>query len=86
MEKSIFRRGKEFFPARFPFTTKKFNTKSKEIHTSPSGVFKLRTQIRQSQGNQNKSLPVSRATRNDRLGVPTMMLAYSRLAEFEDHK
>lgn len=45
----------------------KVETKS---HTRPELVFKSRTQLTQSQGNQNRSLPVSSATKNHTLGVP----------------
>jgi len=38
-----------------------------------------RTHLVQLQGNQNKSLPVSNATRNDKGGVPTETLAKCKL-------
>ena len=44
-------------------------------HTFPPDVLKLRKQLEQLHGNQNKLLPVSNATRNDRAGVPTDTLA-----------
>lgn len=50
------------------------------MYTFPVLVFKpLCTQLIQSQGNQNKSLPVSNATKNHKGGVPTETLAKCKL-------
>lgn len=49
--------------------------KQNENLTGPLDDVNSRTQLVQSQGNQNKSLPVSKATRNQSEGVPTDTLA-----------
>lgn len=48
-------------------------------HTSPFDKPIPCTHLVQLQGNQNKSLPVSNATRNDNGGVPTETLAKCKL-------